>query len=184
MALNTLVARCIVLLFGSELLAVGASSQIVSADFENGDLAGGLVTMSAGGDPVITGAEGLRITSLTESNNNAIAWPAFELGCETVLRLRFDFKMTDDEANAAAGGCCDSAADGLGFGFFSTNTYPATGAFNPASNNGAPWENPAELEGFVDAIAVGLAIFKENRVRITGPGGPQNLLADAEPEFY
>jgi len=70
----------------------------------------------------------------------------------TQISLSFDFSMTDDATNAASGGCCGYAADGLGIGLFSTAAYGTSGASTPG---GAGWERPH----FADAFAIGLDIF-------------------------
>jgi hypothetical protein len=65
--------------------------------------------------------------------------------------MSFDFRMSDNAANSSAGGCCGSAADGLGIGLFNTATYGSAGGNNP----GGLWETPS----FSDAFTVGLDIF-------------------------
>ena len=113
-----------------------------------------------------------RITNLNGSNNNSIAFDEDPLttGPQAAgMRLAFDFRMTDDAANAAAAGCCGSAADGLGIGVFATARYGASGAINPGAGEGVggsgvsdgitlfnDWERPQ----FADAFAIGLDIFQ------------------------
>ena len=101
------------------------------------------------------------ITNLDGSNNNSIAFdeePTATGPAPGGIRMAFDFRMSTDAANTAAGGCCDSAADGMGIGLFATSVYGATGAANPATmGQGSDiWERPA----FNSAFAVGLDIFQ------------------------
>jgi hypothetical protein len=100
-----------------------------------------------------------RLTNLNGSNNNSIAFDeaAGQTGPAPYgLRLAFDFRMSDDAANAGAGGCCDSAADGLGIGLFATGRYGTTGGTNPATGGAGDWERPA----FLDAFTVGFDVFQ------------------------
>jgi hypothetical protein len=101
----------------------------------------------------------LRLTHLNGSNNNSVAFDE-ELSISGPAPLgfilSFDFRMSDDQANADAGGCCGSAADGLGIGFFATSTYGTTGALNPAVGGAGDWERPA----FADAVSIGLDVFQ------------------------
>ena len=94
-----------------------------------------------------------RITNLDASNNNSLAFDEDPLSTgpqPAGIRLAFDFRMTGDAANAAAGGCCGSAADGLGVGVFATARYGTSGPINPGAGEGvggsgvAPndWERP------------------------------------------
>ena len=131
-------------------------------DFDGGGITPFNLINTSGGAPSIIGGgpsgSFLRLTNLNGSNNNSIAFDeeASQTGpAPTGLVLSFDFRMTDDAANSAAGGCCGSAADGLGIGIFSTVTYGSTGATNPAAVGGI-WERPS----FVDAFAIGLDIFQ------------------------
>ena len=134
------------------------------------------LTNSSGGAPSIVAAGGstgsfVRLANLNGSNNNSIAWdedPSTTGPSPFGLTLAFHFRMTDDDANAAAGGCCGSAADGLGIGLYSTATYGTTGPVNPATS-GAVWERPAHP----DAFAVGLDIFQNIDVVNLNWGGSE-----------
>lgn len=117
------------------------------------------VTSGATAPAVLSGgASGnyARITFLEGSDNRSIAFnenPAITGPAPFGLRLSFNFRLTDDAANAAAGGCCGSAADGLGIGLFATSAYGSTGGVNPT---GADWERPR----FAGAFTVGLDVFQ------------------------
>lgn len=104
----------------------------------------------------------LRITNLNGSNNNSIAFDE-NLSVTGPAKdgkiLSFDFRMSSDADNDAAGGCCGSAADGLGIGYHATPRWGATGPMNPgavAKPDGGDWERPA----FVRAVTVGLDVFQ------------------------
>lgn len=105
----------------------------------------------------------LQLTHLTGSQSNTIAFdedPSVSGPQPFGTTLSFDFRMTDDQANADAGGCCGQAADGFGLGLFLTSTYGTTG---PGPGNGdVVWERPA----FPDAFTVGFDIFDSG-------GGPE-----------
>jgi len=97
-----------------------------------------------------------RLTYLESSDNRSIALnenPTMTGPAPGGVRLAFDFRLSDDAANAAAGGCCGSAADGMGIGLFATALYGVSGAVNPT---GADWERPH----FPGAFTVGLDIFQ------------------------
>ena len=101
----------------------------------------------------------LRLTHLNGSNNNSVAFDedlSVSGPAPQGFVLSFDFRMSDDQANTDAGGCCGSAADGLGIGFFATSGYGTTGALNPAVGGAGDWERPA----FADAVAIGLDVFQ------------------------
>jgi len=103
-----------------------------------------------------------RITNLTASNNNSLAFdedPSVTGPAPYGLRLQFNFRLSDDAASMAAGGCCGSAADGLGIGLFAVSYWGSTGPVNPGSwpsTGGEAWERPH----FRDAFAVGIDIFQ------------------------
>ena len=124
----------------------------------------------------------LRVTYLEQSNNRSVAWDYVPIGGKQV-GIYFDFRMTDDAANAGAGGCCGQAADGLGIGLFSTATYGMTGGINPGDGN--EWENSA----FDDALVLHFDIFDSgggqgtpdgNQAKLTWNG---SLLINATPSF-
>ena len=115
-----------------------------------------------------------RIINLTGSNNNSIAFdenPSVTGPAPGGLRLVFNFRMSDDAANQAAGGCCGSAADGLGIGLFATSLYGSTGGVNPS---GADWERPH----FAGAFTVGLDIFQNIDVVSLNWNGAEVATAD------
>jgi hypothetical protein len=119
-----------------------------------------------------------RLTNLDTSNNNSIAFdetPSQTGPAPYGLRLAFDFRMTDDAANAAAGGCCDSAADGLGIGLFATSAYGTTGANNPSST-GPAWERP----NYANAFTIGLDVFQNIDVVSLNWGGAEVATADVQ----
>jgi hypothetical protein len=143
-------------------------------------------TNSSGGAPgiVASGASGnmARLANLNGSNNNSIA---FDENSSTTgpapggIRMAFDFRMSDDAANAAAGGCCDSAADGLGIGLFATPIYGASGPVNPPVLPGQTstiWERPS----FAAAFAVGLDVFQNIDVVSVNYDGSQISEADVQ----
>ena len=89
--------------------------------------------------------------------------------------------MSDDAANAAAGGCCGSAADGLGIGLFLTSTYGTTGGINPDLEPGQPADADWERPNFNDAVTVGLDIF-ENIDEVTlNVLGVEVAVVDVQP---
>ena len=143
------------------------------------------LTNTTGGAPAIINDGGgtnnaIRLTNLNASNNNSIAFdeePSATGPTVYGIRLAFDFRMTDDAANAAAGGCCGSAADGLGIGVFLTGTYGTTGGINPADGSGVDWEQPH----FPDAITVGLDIFQNIDVVTLNVLGVEAATLDVQP---
>jgi hypothetical protein len=152
----------------------------LSEDFDGGGTVPYTLTSSGNDVPsVITGGPTgnfVRVSNLSNSNNNSIAFdedPGQTGPAPTGLRLSFDFRMTDDASNAAAGGCCGSAADGLGIGLFDTGTYGSTGGNNPPTGF-AVWERPA----FVSAFAIGLDVFQNLDVVNLNWGGVQVAEAD------
>jgi hypothetical protein len=151
------------------LCAVVFACQVANAsfmeDFDGSGTVPWAFSNDGGGAPSLMngGQSGMfaRITNLDGSNNNSIAFdedPATSGPSPAGIKLAFDFRMSDDQANTDAGGCCDSAADGMGVGLFSTEpgAYPSTGAANPSVLVGGAWERPA----FAGAIAVGLDVFQ------------------------
>jgi hypothetical protein len=103
----------------------------------------------------------VRLANLTGSINNSVALdenPTVTGPAPNGKVLSFDFRMSDNQANADAGGCCNSAADGMGIGYFATPLYGAAGPMNPAAAAGAsPWERPV----FASAAVVGLDVFED-----------------------
>jgi hypothetical protein len=136
----------------------------------------------------IGGANGnvLRITNLNGGNNNSIAWDYSDYAADEVV-ISFLVSMSDDAANAGAGGCCGQAADGFGFGLFDTAVYGTTGPNNPAAA-GSQWEDPRGGNGFPDAIMIGFDIFDSgdgegNHIRVSGLGGPADILLNTAAPF-
>jgi len=151
-------------------LLFGAASQLASAaiteDFDGGGNTPWSLTNTSGSPPAVAatgGASGnyVQLTSLTSQNNNSIA---FDEKLDQTgpapggIRLAFDFRMSNDAANTEAGGCCGSAADGLGVGLFPTSIYGATGGVNPTTlgQGSFAWERPA----FNGAFTIGLDLFQ------------------------
>lgn len=153
-------------------------------DFDGGGTTAFTLTNSSGSPPAIwlAGPTGnfIRLANLNSSNNNSIAFdenPTVSGPMPLGFQLIFDFRMSDDAANASAGGCCGSAADGLGIGIFSTATYGASGGSNPST--GGPtkvWEDPQ----FADAFAVGLDIFQSIDIVTLNWNGAQVGSADVQ----
>ncbi len=134
------------------------------------------LTNSSGGLPVINAGGFVRLTQLNGANNNSIAFDEelTQTGpAPNGLQMQFDFRMTTDQANADAGGCCGSAADGFGIGLFTTATYGSIGGNNPADGGGV-WERPS----FVDAFTVGFDIFQNIDVVTLNWGGVTVAQAD------
>jgi hypothetical protein len=151
------------------LLSVGVANFAGATLIENFDGSSSVpytLTSSSGSPPAITAGTGTnkfaRLANLNASNSNSIAFdvdPATTGPQSAGVKLAFDFRMTGDEANNAAGGCCASAADGLGVGLFAAARYGATGGVNPANGGGGEtgaWERP----NFQDAFTVGLDVFQ------------------------
>ena len=185
--MNRTLVRWSVVVALAGLCAFAFFSPTANAKFiENFDVPGVPYTLtnSSGSPPVIDTAGGttgsfVRLTNLDGSNNNSIAWdedPTQTGPSPGGLRLAFDFRMSGDAANTAAGGCCDSAADGIGIGLYSTATYGATGASNPAVVGGSAWETPANADSF----AVGLDVFQNIDVVNLNWGGAQVAEADVQ----
>jgi len=180
-------ATCLAVL----VLVFGMACPSANATFlEDFDGAGGVpyAFTNTSGDPASVQVGGatntyVRITNVTESNNNTIAFdedPNTTGPSPAGMKLAFDFRMTGDAENVAAGGCCGSAADGMGIGLFATSTYGSSGPNNPATLVGQPsnaWERPA----FNDAFAVGLDIFENIDVLSLNWAGVQIAEFDVQP---
>ena len=166
--------------------ALQPASAALIEDFDGGGNTPYAFTNTSGSPAslVATGASGnvARLTNLDGSNNNSIAFdenPTATGPAPGGIRMAFDFRMSTDAANTAAGGCCDSAADGLGIGLFSTDVYGATGAVNPATmGQGSDiWERPA----FNSAFTVGLDIFQNIDEISLNWNGAEVANADVKP---
>jgi len=164
------------------VISAGVVPATMIEDFDGGGTVPYNLTNSTGSaasiaGPSLTGNYG-RLTNLNGSNNNSIAFnedPSQTGPAPYGVRLAFDFRMTDNAANAGAGGCCGSAADGLGIGMFATAAYGTTGGNNPAAAGGN-WERPA----FANAFAVGLDIFENIDVVSLNWNGTEVATADVE----
>lgn len=162
------------------LMGSAANAALVE-DFDGGGNTPFNLTNSGGGAPAVLagGPDGnfVRITNLNGSNNNSIAFdrnPSASGSTNNFIRMNYDFRMTDNAANANAGGCCGSAADGLGIGLFQTSTYGATGGVNPSTLVGGAWERPR----FADAFAIGMDIFSNIDVVTLNFNGAEVAAAD------
>ncbi len=168
-------------------LACAVGNAAFIEDFDGSSAIPFTLTSSSGTPPSIVNAGGAtgnfaRITNLDGSNNNSIAFdedPSTTGPAPFGLKFNFDFRMSGDAANAAAGGCCDSAADGMGIGMFATAIYGAAGGANPATmGQGSDiWERPA----FNGAFTVGLDIFQNIDVVSLNYDGVQIAEADVQP---
>jgi hypothetical protein len=129
---------------------------------------------------VATNGNVVRLTDLSGSISNSIAWDAVP-SLANAVRVTFDFRMSGD-----SGG---EAADGFGFGFFKTASHGTTGAANPGyrSTGDVAWENPTSDFGFPGGVVVGFDIYggptEGNTVRVTGPLAPRPAVASAVPSF-
>ena len=165
-------------------VGVQSSEAMIIEDFDGHSTTPYAFTNSGGAAPEVVTDGGptgnyARLTSLTGSNNNSIAFdeePSMTGPAPAGLRMAFDFSMSDDAANAEAGGCCGSAADGLGVGLYSTSVYGTTGPNNPAAG-GAVWERPAHP----GALSIGLDIFQNIDVVNLNWDGTKIGEADVQP---
>jgi len=134
----------------------------LNEDFDGGGTTPFAFTTTSGATPpaILSGGPSgnyARITYLEGSDNRSIAFdenPSVTGPAPYGLRMLFNFRLSDDAANAAAGGCCGSAADGLGMGLFVTSLYGVSGGIDPGA--AGTWERPA----FAGAVTVGLDIFQ------------------------
>lgn len=130
-----------------------------------------------------------QLTQLTGGNNNSIAFDGTGVLGSPALRISFDFRGTDDAANAAVGGCCGEAADGFGIGLYDTGLYGTSGGINPgAIIGGGTWENPTLGSGFPGGVHMGFDVFDAggpngNNIRVTGLSGSAELLIDVSAPF-
>ena len=165
-------------------VGVQSSEAMIIEDFDGHSTTPYSFTNTSGAAPEVVTDGGptgnyARLTSLSGSNNNSIAFdeePSMTGPAPDGLRMAFDFSMSDDAANAAAGGCCGSAADGLGAGLYATAAYGTTGPNNPA-DGGAIWERPAHPA----ALTIGLDIFRNIDVVNLNWDGAQIAEADVQP---
>ena len=167
-------------------LATSAEAEMFE-DFDGGGTNAYSLTSSSGTAPsVLTGGPSgsyLRVVSLTASNNNSIAFDENLSVTGPAPKgkiLSFDFRMSGDADNTAAGGCCDSAADGLGIGYHATPRWGATGPMNPGAAgapDGADWERPA----FARAVTIGLDVFEKIDVVTLNAFGSTIAEVDVKP---
>ncbi len=161
-------ASCIAVLLAVLSMACAGANAAFLEDFDGAGTVPYTLTNSSGDPPaILTGGSTntyARLVNLTGSNNNSIAFdedPSTTGPSPAGMKLAFDFRMTDNAANDAAGGCCGSAADGVGIGIFATERYGASGAANPGAGDGGSavpydWERGGP---FADAFSVGLRVF-------------------------
>jgi hypothetical protein len=166
-------------------LAVEPTSAALIEDFDGGGNTPYALTNTTGTPAGLfaSGASGnvMRLANLDASNNNSIAFDTAAGATGPApggLRIAFDFQMSTDADNATTGGCCDSAADGLGIGVFATSVYGETGASNPATmgQGSDAWERPA----FNSALTVGFDIFQNIDVISLNWDGVQVAEADVQ----
>jgi len=176
-------------LVGLAMAASASGSVILAENFDDGGGVNSIFNFTntngqqgavMGGGPTGNFA---RLTNLSQSNINSLAFDLAPGMLGPEFTISFDFRMTDDATNAAAGGCCGEAADGLGIGLFDTSVFSATGPLNPLNI----WENPT-LGAPAGSVMMGLDIFNfggfgGNNVRMTGLAGAPELLADVTAPF-
>jgi hypothetical protein len=144
----------------------GAANAGLIEDFDGG---GNTTYATTGIATLVSGAPGngqaMRVARLQGGGWGTVAWDerADATGFAPGIALEYDFRMTDDAANAAAGGCCGQAADGIGIGLFDTATYGATGASSPG---GANWERPS----FANAFTIGFDIYQNDDINLNWNG--------------
>ena len=116
-----------------------------------------------------------RLSNLRQETNNSVAFDEVleQSGpARDGLLMSFDFRMTDDDANAKAGGCCRSAGDGIGIGLFDVEKYDTKGPANPGRD--ARWDFPE----FGSAFAVGLRVADRSDLVTVSLGGNQVIKKD------
>ena len=116
-----------------------------------------------------------RLSDLRQETNNSIAFnevPEQTASARDGLLMSFDFRMTDDDANDRAGGCCGSAGDGIGIGLFDVEKYGQKGAVNPGEEG--RWDFPE----FGSAFAVGLRVADRSDLVTASLGGNQIIKQD------
>ncbi|MEZ5324762.1 MAG: discoidin domain-containing protein [Verrucomicrobiales bacterium] len=155
---------------------------IISDDFSGGAVNSTFTTASVSGTPSEVLGGRLRVTHLTGSNNNSVAWDAVSVGSVQQAILEFDWNSTDDAANAAGGGCCDEAADGFGIGLFSTETNGTTGEANPTVA-GADWESAPGGAGMPSGISVHFDLFDGGPANPNGNNVRVNVLGTLAADF-
>lgn len=168
-SMNRRVSTTLMVLFSTFLLlGSGLIQAQLIEDFDGGGNTAFTLTNTSGGPPSVQagGPTGtfVRLANLNGSNNNSIAFDenlTVSGPMPSGFQLAFDFRMSDDAANTSAGGCCGSAADGLGIGIFSTATYGNVGGINPGTGASPQiWE----LAQFADSFTVGFDIFPNTDV--------------------
>lgn len=159
----------------SASLIVPASTRattILSEDFDGGSVNSIYAYTNSSGTPGGTVNFGgthqnvAQLASMSDSNDNSIAFDAVQIPAANQLVLRFDWFMSDDAANNAGGGCCDSAGDGEGIALLSTSKYGTTGAANPSATEGFGWQGPTPAAG----LALGAGIFQNSSLNLQWNG--------------
>ena len=190
--MTTILRRVIRMLSFMSVAAIAISASgatILSEDFDDG---GGVnsvfnFTNSEGQQAVVMsgGPTGnfARLTHLSPFSVNSLAFDLVPRTPSGGLTISFDFRMTDDAANQAAGSALLEAADGLGIGLFDSNLFPTTGPLNPMLF----WEDPRS-DAPAGSVVMGFDIFDlggsgGNDVRMTGLGGAAELLAAPAAPF-
>lgn len=169
------------------LLSTSVTRAAMFEDFDGGGNTPYSLTNSSGAaaSVVAGGPSGsfLRVVNLNTSNNNSIAFDENTTVTGPAPQgkiLSFDFRMSTDADNTAAGGCCASAADGLGIGYHATPRWGATGPMNPgavAKPDGGDWERPS----FVRAVTIGLDVFEKIDVVTLNAFGNTIAEVDVQP---
>ncbi len=166
----------------STSLVLPAASQavtILSQNFDGGGL-NSAYTYSSGAPGTVNlgGAHqnAAQITSLSNSNDNSIAFDAVSIPAANQIVLSFDWYISGDAVNNAAGGCCDSSGDGEGIGLFSTAQYGTSGAANPANTENFNWNGPLPASG----LGIGAGVFGQSSMNLNWDG---RTIAGAYTDF-
>ncbi len=162
------------------LVSTSRAAILLSENFDGGSV-NSTFTYTGASTANVGGSHGnvAQLTTLTGSNNNSIAFNSVTVPSTPVLRMGFDFFMSDDASNNNNGGCCGEAADGFAIGFFPNAAYGATGASNPSTSvSPFAWEDGV-VPG-VPALVLAFDIFEANNVSIGWNG---NNLVDTAMSF-
>ncbi|MDB6077717.1 MAG: ATPase containing von Willebrand factor type (vWA) protein-like omain, partial [Akkermansiaceae bacterium] len=125
--------------------------------FSKGGTGGYTPAVTASGNPLHNNVAKL-LNSTNLSNSNSLAFDQIPSNAVAV-KFSFDFSMS-------------SGADGIGFGFFKTSDFPATGPINPGSVDS--WENPTSGSG-IKGVAIGLSGY-HSAVVMNSPKDPTKAL--------
>jgi hypothetical protein len=165
--------------FPSTVLADNFDGAAVASTYAFTQSAGSF-TPGITGSGVATNGNAVRLTNLSGSINNSVAWNAVPSLADAV-RVTFDFRMSAD-----SGG---EAADGFGIGLFKATSHGTTGPANPGFRPAGDvvWENPTTDYGFPGGVVVGFDIYggavEGNTVRVCGPNAPRPAAASATVPF-